>query len=255
MHKIYKIKKFIYSLISNIIYLNKNFASFKILLLYIKFRFTKRYILRDYSEEHSSFRDHIKTLGHSTDWFSDNIPFWLYAFDLINVNEKSKLKVLEVGSWEGLSAFYMLSKFPKCNITCVDTWMGADEHRNGNYEIKLSLSKAEATFDATLNKFSDRLIKFKGTSFEYFNQNSFNNCFDVIYLDGSHYCDDVLIDAINAFRMLKIGGILIFDDYIWKYYENIQDNPAFGINIFLKFKSGHYKILLVSYQIIIQKIK
>ena len=39
------------------------------------------------------------------------------------------------------------------------------------------------------------------------------NNFDLIYIDASHYAPDVLSDAVLAFKLLKPGGILIFDDY------------------------------------------
>ena len=39
--------------------------------------------------------------------------------------------------------------------------------------------------------------------------------FDLIYIDGSHQASDVLVDAIMSFELLKLGGVMIFDDYIW----------------------------------------
>ena len=38
---------------------------------------------------------------------------------------------------------------------------------------------------------------------------------DFIYIDGSHQAADVLSDAVLAFKLLKVGGHLVFDDYIW----------------------------------------
>jgi predicted O-methyltransferase YrrM len=36
--------------------------------------------------------------------------------------------------------------------------------------------------------------------------------FDLIYLDGSHFFDEVLLDAYYSIRLLNDGGILLFDD-------------------------------------------
>ena len=37
--------------------------------------------------------------------------------------------------------------------------------------------------------------------------------FDIVYIDGSHATADVLEDAVLSYRLLKPGGVLIFDDY------------------------------------------
>lgn len=42
-----------------------------------------------------------------------------------------------------------------------------------------------------------------------------SNSFDIIYLDGDHRADVVLADAVFSFDLLKTGGLLIFDDYLW----------------------------------------
>ncbi|MDQ0041820.1 putative O-methyltransferase YrrM [Variovorax boronicumulans] len=39
--------------------------------------------------------------------------------------------------------------------------------------------------------------------------------FDFIYIDGSHQAPDVLADAVLAFRLLRNGGVIVFDDYLW----------------------------------------
>jgi len=53
--------------------------------------------------------------------------------------------------------------------------------------------------------------------------------------------------------MFKVGGILIFDDYLWRYYPNAIDNPAVAINAFQRMKQGSYKIVRLYGQIIIEK--
>lgn len=42
-----------------------------------------------------------------------------------------------------------------------------------------------------------------------------DNSFDIIYIDGNHEPEYVLEDGVLAFRKVKIGGHLIFDDYGW----------------------------------------
>jgi predicted O-methyltransferase YrrM len=42
-----------------------------------------------------------------------------------------------------------------------------------------------------------------------------DNSFDIVYIDGNHEPEYVLEDAVLAFRKVKVGGYLIFDDYGW----------------------------------------
>ena len=153
----------------------------------------------------------------------------LKAFEKNNYDRKSELDCLEIGSWQGMSAFFTLSHFENARLTCVDTWQGSDEHKFLDQSFMTPehvLKSAEAVFDRNLKKYKRRLNKWKGTSFEYFNDNFKRDKFDIIYVDGSHHCDDVMVDGIKAFEMLKTGGLIIFDNYFWRYYNLHIDNPC-----------------------------
>lgn len=57
------------------------------------------------------------------------------------------------------------------------------------------------------------------------------NKFDFIYVDGSHDYKSVLNDSINSFKCLRKNGLLILDDYFWRFYEDGK-NPISAINNF-----------------------
>jgi predicted O-methyltransferase YrrM len=176
------------------------------------------------------------------------------VFDEIELYKKDNLKILEIGSWEGLTSFFILHKLKNATLTCVDTWGGSDEQNASSPETLEVLQKTESNFDQNLSIFRDRLIKIKSTSFAYFNNYSNKNEYDLIFIDGSHHCDDVVIDGIKCFEQLKIGGVMIFDDYFWRFYPNYLHNPASAVNCFLKLKKNSYRVLRVYEQIIIQKL-
>ena len=45
---------------------------------------------------------------------------------------------------------------------------------------------------------------------------------DLIYVDGSHFYDNVVRDSAVSFRKIKPGGMIIFNDYIiWSHLENM----------------------------------
>lgn len=56
----------------------------------------------------------------------------------------------------------------------------------------------------------------------------------MIYIDGYHKAEQVLKDFKNAWEVFNKGGILIFDDFIWKFFDKIEDNPCYVINAYLK---------------------
>jgi len=59
-----------------------------------------------------------------------------------------------------------------------------------------------------------------------------NDFFDLIYIDGNHQKEHVLEDAVLAFRKLKPTGILIFDDYIWPYSDDVSQTVMAFINCY-----------------------
>ena len=41
-----------------------------------------------------------------------------------------RVRVIEIGSWEGRSALFFLNFFPRSRITCIDTFAGSSEHQD-----------------------------------------------------------------------------------------------------------------------------
>eukprot|EP00960_Hanusia_phi_P054998 762836-Hanusia_phi.AAC.3 len=72
--------------------------------------------------------------------------------------------------------------------------------------------------------------------------------YDLVYVDGDHTASAVMTDAILAYPLLKRGGILIFDDYLWNGMQNIQDRPMLAVNAFLEMWSEDIDVLHVGYQ-------
>ena len=77
--------------------------------------------------------------------------------------------------------------------------------------------------------------------------------FDLIYIDGDHSSHQVKIDINNSWNLLKPGGFLILDDYMWWYYKDLKKNPSTPINEFIKENLNSISKLVVWHQVIIQK--
>ena len=242
-------------ILRNLRFLARTDAPTAVVVRYLRSALGGRRSLAAYQPSLDAFRQRAQSLRLSNDWFTYHIPHWLSVFDEYSLQTKARLKVLEIGSWEGLSSYFILDSLRNAELTCVDTWQGADEHTSGYAATEQVLSAIESTFDANLAPFGARLTKYRGTSFSFFNENNERGKFDLIYVDGSHYCDDVIVDAIKCFQMLRTGGVIIFDDYLWRYYRRAVDNPAAAINAFLRLKKGSYKLFRVYAQLIIEKTK
>jgi predicted O-methyltransferase YrrM len=234
-------------------HLVRTYAPPKVLIGFLADKFSNPATLRAYADSQGDFLAVSRTLDLSDDWFTSNVPRWLDLFREYGLADRADLKILEIGSWEGLSSYFFLHALPSARIICVDTWEGADEHKWSKGEKQTALRRIETAFDANMSRFAGRFEKQKGTSYSYFDRNPIRNQFDVVYVDGSHHCDDVIVDAIKAFEQVKVGGLVIFDDYLWRFYPRPLDNPASAINAFLRVKIGDYRIVRVCSQLVIQK--
>jgi len=230
-------------------YLYRTSAPLGIYLNYLKSKSRRKNIKIKHNKCKDDFRSSIQGLCFSNDWFSDNIPYWMNAFEKYFPIDKS-LNVLEIGSWEGMSSSFILKTLPNAVLTCVDTWEGSDENKS-----QANVNMIETNFDTNIAPFQGRVKKFKGTSLSFFATCAEKAKFDLIYIDGSHLCDDVIVDAVKGFEQLKVDGLMIFDDYFWRYYKGIMDNPAAAINAFLKLKLNRSEIISLKNQLIIRKTR
>lgn len=188
----------------------------------------------------------------STDWTSAHYPFWCAALkDLRN----EKIEILEIGSWEGRSAIFFLEYLTKSSITCVDTFAGGVEHSDHPVYAR-ELPLVEQRFDRNLAAFNGRVTKLKGQSIQAFGKIvPVGTKFDVIYIDGSHERDIVMVDTLMAWAMLKVGGYLIWDDYAGGDGLADCNRVKSAIDAFLKWHRDEYKTLHHGYQIIIQRTR
>lgn len=184
------------------------------------------------------------------DWFSHNIHNW--SIFLSRLKGKQDLNFLEIGSYEGRATCWLLDEIltdKTSKITCIDTFEGGFEHTDINFK---------SVYDAFLNNIDhkkDQVAILKGKSFERLLELQNNKeYFDFIYIDGSHESKHVLQDAILSFEILKSGGIMIFDDYLWgdpAVDATICPRPA--VDAFMVAYAKEIQVLSVGYQVVILK--
>jgi predicted O-methyltransferase YrrM len=189
----------------------------------------------------------------SCDWTSQHVPTWN---KVLGPWRSRRTHILEIGCWEGRSTLYFLKYLRRSSITCIDTFRGnlsllpLPEHR----EWALQLPYVEGRFDRNVVEFGSRVEKIKDHSLSALDRLiTEKRIYDVIYVDASHRRDDVMADSIRAWRLLRAGGILIWDDYGWRPKYPSSERPKDAIDAFLDEHSASHVLLEKGYQVIVRR--
>lgn len=157
--------------------------------------------------------------------------------------------ILEIGAYEGRSTVFLATFFPNARIDTVDTFEGSDEHALMQPQTPL-----ETLFDRNTAAFAARLTKHKGFSHEQLPRlRAAGRVFDVAFIDGSHFSDDIYVDSYYSWSMLGPGGVLIWDDYVWSEYANRFADPRAAIDRFLDVHAGDFEPLFADWLVAIRK--
>ena len=225
-----------------IIFLIKNKSKINIIMIFLIQKLFNIFIKKKIKFFKKRNQIFLKNKRITNDYFSmHSYNFFKYLNFL-----EGNFNYLEIGTYEGNSAMFVANTFPKSKVYCVDNWNKTEEYGDQNFDI------VEKNFDYNTSSFNN-ILKFKNNSDDFFKKN--NTLFEVIYIDGYHKDFQVLKDCRNAWKILKKNGLLICDDYIWNFYENIKENPCYSINKFIDEIKNENKVLEVSKsQIFIKKL-
>jgi predicted O-methyltransferase YrrM len=185
----------------------------------------------------------MNTYEYSDYYFAHVVPIWTSLFSGWN----GKLdKVLEIGSYEGGSAVWMLENLLRSGgeLHCVDHWQGGFEHD------RAIMPDVEARFDrnvatAVARTAGAKVHKYKGPSSRVLAKliaDGHAGSFDFAYVDGGHEAANVLADLVCAFDLCRVGGLIICDDYLWNYEDNLRLSPKMAIDSFVNCYHNKLKI-------------
>ncbi len=177
-------------------------------------------------------------MGYTQNWngeFIKNTSF---------LDRHSLTNVLEIGCYEALTSNYIVN-----NLLTHDGTLVCVDPLEDNYQLDSDPVVFKGQFDrftenTAANKDRIWLIRKKS---ENVLSSLRDNSMEFIYVDGHHTFNAVYFDGCESFRICKVGGYILFDDYLW----NLDVQKAID-NVLATNKN--YKLLLKLNQVLIQKL-
>ena len=164
-----------------------------------------------------------KTAGlqYDAQWFSQHEAAWnktLRPWLDDKFHGDGFLHLLEIGSYEGLSSSWLLETALEiarggvvpgvAHLTCVDAWPGPEYK-----PLRDKCCHNLLTVAAAYNTSPEQCFRvYEAPSSEVLSTLQPNH-FHFIYVDGSHKEPDVYSDTIDAVRLVRPGGVILWDDY------------------------------------------
>jgi predicted O-methyltransferase YrrM len=211
--------------------------------------FISNYILQDISKTDLNH-------GNMLNWFHDVPSGTRTTFENALSKLPSNSKILEIGTYAGESIIEMLKIVPESTAVVIDSWENYLEYDNVvNRQINVNNSKQiEEEFYKNISSFQNRIKVLKGKSCDKLLELLLNReTFNFIYVDASHKCLDVYFDAIIAWKLLKIGGIIAFDDYRFSQSDTLN-SPYEAIEHFKKIFQNDFVVIKEDYRVYLKKI-
>jgi tetratricopeptide (TPR) repeat protein len=215
-----------------------------------------------------AYKASIEQKGYefNEDWFSHNIPHWLQC--LGRFQGQADLNILEVGSWEGRSTVWLLDNLlthTSGKITCIDTFdpaalpqaaLDQTQMQTGHPGQLRTAQALEQRFDENMQRTgaAEKVTKLVGESGDRLRSLP-QGSFDIAYLDASPIATDVLEDIMLTWGLIKMGGVIILDDYGFQFPEGDPTAPPrVAIDAFLSVYGQKVKVIHNAYQLIVEKL-
>jgi len=176
----------------------------------------------------------------------------IHHFNKTHMVRDEPYKILEIGTYCGTSLIKIVQMIPNSAGFGIDAWK--------NYEENELLSRIEETGIAKsflknvhIAGLEKRVCGIcQDSTIALINMLKYNDGYDFIYVDGSHKLLDCYTDLILSWRLLKSGGIMGIDDYLWNN-QDLLGSPFESVNHFLKKYENEMNVLAKDYRVFIEK--
>lgn len=173
-------------------------------------------------------------------WYLSQLEQWME-----HVRTTEPVTVLEIGAFDGVSCNLMLDLIfthPQSRVVAIDPFLPdpttteVQAHTKSQF-LKNIINGGHENQIRLIEGFSSDVLP--GMAAE---------SFDFIYVDGSHLARHVLQDAVMGFRLLKVGGIIGFDDYLWGVESHPYSRPKPAIDAFESVYGDCVELLFSNWQ-------
>ena len=168
------------------------------------------------------------------------------------ISKDSKINMLEIGCFEGLSGCAFsdcILNHVESTIDCVDPYILTNTDPKITSQNITNMTEKLFKSNIAKSKNSEKVTFHKMTSDKFFETNK--KLFNLIYIDGCHDPEFIKNDMENSFACLEKNGIMWMDDYEGGKVPKLCKIP---MNKFLEKYKGQYKILHKNYQLAIKKL-
>ncbi|VDB85569.1 unnamed protein product [Peniophora sp. CBMAI 1063] len=210
---------------------------------------------------HAEKEDKACRFTASQDWFSHNAPAWRELFPLVTARDQAP-RALEIGSWEGRSAVFLLEELCGTHgtLVCIDhfdlfrTQAGKARFETVQHNLRVANAANRARVIADFSV--PALMQVLREEIALDESGEGEAGFDFVYIDGSHEADDTLLDGELAWRLARKGAVVIFDDYGWETEPaDSRHHPRRGVDVFMQLHVGEFERLSEEgkYQMVLRK--
>ena len=167
--------------------------------------------------------------------------------DLVKGFNSRPVTICEFGVYEGHSTLWWLDNacaHPDSRVIAVDPGYA-----------KVAYALMEKNFQLHPQKHKIEHHKFESRQFVSTLEDA---SVDLLYIDGDHEAMSVAEDGLSGFHKLKVGGVMLFDDYDFEPEERWVDRfhlfPKPAIDAVMTLLEGRVEVVHKSYQVALRKL-
>jgi len=185
------------------------------------------------------------------DFFTKNISNFVAISEALGPIDNA----LEIGSYQGRSACWILENMlsDTGKLVCVDPFTHQDSNpwsmdypHDGNPEIAKRFwhninesKKPKQTVELLTMRSYPAMASLINEKRQ----------FDFVYIDGNHSAATSLADACMAFGLTRVGGIMLFDDYMMRDFDDPLVNCKMSIDSFVNLFARYVEPIINNYQV------